>query len=131
MVGRATGSESGAATTEVVLLFPVLLLVLLFSVQFGLWFHASHVALAAAQEGARAGREAGPSPRDPASVTNGFLERLGNGLLESPRVTVANDGDTVRVEVQAHVTKVVFIPGISFPVHAVSQGPIEKFRADQ
>ena len=131
MVGRAAGSESGAATTEVVLLFPVLLLVLLFSVQFGLWFHASHVALAAAQEGARAGREAGPSPSDPKGVTDSFLDRLGNGLLESPQVTVTNDGDTVKVEVHANVTKVLFIPGITFPVHAVSKGPIEKFRGDQ
>ena len=143
MRGVRRRSESGAATAEVVLLFPILMVVLLLSVQFGLWYHASHVALTAAQEGARAGRQdpradpAAPNA-DPAAAEAGaatvatdFLTRLGSGVVERPEVKATSDGDTVRVVVEGDATSVMFIPGFSFRVHAVSEGPIEKFRPDQ
>ena len=49
---RRACDERGDATTELVLVTPVLLLLIAFVVQFALWYHASHVAEAAAQEGA-------------------------------------------------------------------------------
>jgi Flp pilus assembly protein TadG len=140
---RRIRSESGAATAEVVVLFPILMVVLLFSVQFGLWYHASHVALTAAQEGARAGRQDpradpnGPNPDQRGveagaeRVARNFLGRLGAGIVVSPDVKATTNGDKVRVVVNGDVTSVMFIPGLTFPVHAVSEGPIEKFRPDQ
>ena len=52
---RARG-ERGSATTELVIAMPALLLLIMSIIQFGLWYHASHVAKAAAQEGVRAAR---------------------------------------------------------------------------
>ena len=52
-------NERGDATVEAVLAVPVLLLLILMVVQFGLWYHASHTAKAAAQEGVRAVRTEG------------------------------------------------------------------------
>ena len=48
--------ERGDAAVEAVLITPVLLFLIMVVIQFGLWYHASHVAEAAAQEGASAAR---------------------------------------------------------------------------
>ena len=48
--------ERGDATIEAVLVVPVLLLMIMTVIQFGLWYHASHTLKAAAQEGVRASR---------------------------------------------------------------------------
>ena len=50
---RRPEAERGSATTEVVLLTPVLLFLIMAIIQFGLWFHAQHVAQAAADQGVR------------------------------------------------------------------------------
>jgi Flp pilus assembly protein TadG len=44
VIPRRPRDESGAATTEVVLLTPVLLFLVMIVIQFGLWYHAQHVA---------------------------------------------------------------------------------------
>jgi hypothetical protein len=64
-------------------------------------------------------------------VATNFLTRLGGGVVEQPNVKATSNGDTVRVVVEGNATSVMFIPGLSFPVHAASEGPIEKFRPDQ
>jgi hypothetical protein len=118
----------------VVLLFPILMVVLLFSVQFGLWYHASHVALTAAQEGARAARQdVDAATRDQRGVdrATAFVKQLGSGVIVSPVVKATNDGDRARVVVEGEVTSVMLFPGLNFSVHAVSEGPIEQFRPDE
>ena len=57
--------DEGSTTLELAILFPVLLLVVTALVQYGLWFHARSVALAAAQEGVSAARVLGRQPRTP------------------------------------------------------------------
>jgi len=53
---RARRSDLGASSMELALLTPILILVILSVVQFTMIFHARHVALAAAQSGARVAR---------------------------------------------------------------------------
>src|SRR5438874_7444662 len=48
---RRLEGDHGSVTTETVLLTPVLLFLVMIVIQFGLWYHAEHVAKAAAQEG--------------------------------------------------------------------------------
>ncbi|MEN0072371.1 MAG: TadE family protein, partial [Propionicimonas sp.] len=50
---RLTGGERGSVTVEMVVLMPVLLATLFGGIQVGMVFHARHIAIAAAQEGAR------------------------------------------------------------------------------
>src|SRR4051794_7013027 len=92
-----------------VIVLPALLLLIFLGIQFALWFHASHVALAAAQEGARAARVA--NAHDSASArtaeTTGeqtateFLSGVAGTLLSDTQVVARIDGglDRVRVDV--------------------------------
>src|SRR4051812_15238082 len=52
MTPRRLRGERGA-TTELVVMFPAFMFLVFLGIQFALYYHASHVALAAAQEGAR------------------------------------------------------------------------------
>jgi Flp pilus assembly protein TadG len=60
---RGQSRESGSTTLELVVLFPVMLLLILGTIQGALFFHGRSVLLAAAQQGVRAARVAGQSDR--------------------------------------------------------------------
>ena len=119
--------ERGAATSELVVATPLLLLLVLLVVQFALWQHAGHVAGAAAQEGARAARLDGGSARAGRATAERFLDRLGRSVVTDPEVTVDTDAEQARVEIHGYATAV--IPGLRLPVRAASQGPVERFRS--
>ena len=122
-------SESGEATTEMVLAVPVLMLLILTVIQFGLWYHASHVAESAAQEGARAARWHDATNEDGVDRARQFIDAAASSLISDVDVSVARDAQTVRVEVRGKVQSI--IPGISLPVSAEAESPIESFRGDQ
>ena len=63
MAGRLR-DERGDETVEAVLAVPVLMFLIMTVIQFGLWYHASHTAEAAAQEGVRAARVEGGTEVD-------------------------------------------------------------------
>ena len=121
-------SERGEATTEMVLAVPVLMLLILIVIQFGLWYHASHVAESAAQEGARAARLHDATNEDGVNRARQFIDAAASSLLSDVDVSVARDTETVRGEVQGKVQAI--IPGISLPVSAEAESPIESFRGD-
>jgi Flp pilus assembly protein TadG len=140
--GRARGgggsggrtSDSGMTAIEFVLLTPVLFFMIFATVQFALYFFADHVAQAAAQAGARKARaEADENPggwrTKATSTADAYIRQLGPQLLLGPRVTpVQPGGGTVGVRVEADVPTI--FPGLSFRVHARSQGPVERFVED-
>lgn len=133
--------ESGATAIEFVLWTPLLFLLMFGSVQFGLAMFARHVAVTAAQEGARAGREqAYPdslTPHPDAWKTNArdtakkWVTDLIGGLVADPGWEPVADGGptgqnpTVTVTVQFSIVSAV--PGWRFTVSGVSQGPVECF----
>lgn len=119
--------ERGAATAELVLVTPLMLFMILLVVQFGLWFHASHVASAAAQEGARAARVEGSSAGAGQQRAEELLDSLGRRLVLERSVTSTRDGDVARVEVAGVAPQVV--PGFRLPISAESEAPVEEFRA--
>ena len=126
---KGAGEESGAITTETVLVTPALLLLLMLIVHFAVWFHASHVAAAAAQEGARAARVEGGTEAAGRDKATAFLDALGREVIFDRQV-VSRRGpasETARVEVSGYAAPVV--PGMRLPVRAVSEGPVERFRA--
>lgn len=124
---RERGPESGAATTELVLATPALLLMLMLLVQFGLWYHAVHVARAAAQEGARAARVEGGTGAAGEARARDFLEDVAPRLIVAPEVIAERDLDQVHVEVRGQVIEVV--PFIDLDVSGEAEGPTERFRA--
>ncbi len=119
-------AERGAATTELVVATPLLLLLVLLVVQFALWEHAIHIADAAAQEGARAARLEGGTAADGAERAREFLAQLSPTILVHPQVTARRTADTAQVEITGQVMAV--LPGMRLPVRATSQGVVEVFR---
>jgi Flp pilus assembly protein TadG len=120
--------ERGSTTTEVVLLVPVLLLLVMVVVQFGLWFHAQHVAQAAADEGARAAKVEGRTSSDGAAQANAFLDQAASGLFDDRTVDANRTAQLSTVTVGGHVVGVV--PGLHLAVRAQATDPVERFRPD-
>jgi TadE-like protein len=124
--------DRGANTLELALLTPVLLLVILFVVQFALVFHARHVALAAAQAGARVAREQRTGDWRSAATTEGvqYVNKIGPQLLTKVNAIPEEDvGRHVRgVTVVGYAVPVV--PFFRFQVSEHSSGPIECYRPD-
>ncbi len=106
---------------------PLLLLMIMSVIQFGLWQHANHVAQSAAEEGARSARLSGGTSASGKAQAQDFVHQLGDGLVLDPVVSVSNDGQNVRVVVSGRTESM--LPGVRLPVNGVSQGPVERFRA--
>lgn len=125
--------ESGATAIEFVLWTPLLFLFMFGSVQFGLAMFARHVAVTAAQEGARTAREqAAADPRgwqtaakdDATKWVNQLIGGLvTDGVQASPIPAKTLAYPEVGMEVSFSIVSV--IPHWQFHVDAVSQGPIE------
>ncbi len=124
---RGSGrDESGLFTLEWVIAFPVMFFAIMVTVEFGLWAHASHVATAAAQEGARAARAEDGTAAAGSDRARAFVADTGAQVLLSPQVKASRDTDVVSVEVSGQASSV--LPGISLPVHATAAGVVERFR---
>jgi Flp pilus assembly protein TadG len=122
-------TDRGAATLELVVLFPVLLLIIFGVIQGALYYHGRNVVLAAAEQGVRAGRTDGAG--DPAAVAaaqarqlltdTGELDNL-TALVIVP--TVAGDRLTVTVTART----VSLLPGLPGPqVSQSASGSLERF----
>lgn len=118
--------ESGQAA-EAVIVFPVLLVLILSVVQFGLWYHAAAVAKRAVAEGVRTARAEGATSSDGATATRDFLALAGPTSVENVQLNATRDTNVARVELRATAARL--IPGIPLPIHAVAQSPVERFRA--
>jgi len=127
----AARGDSGMTAIEFVLLTPVLFFMIFATVQFALYFFADHVAQAAAQAGARKARATahdfpGAWRGQAQGVVDSYISQLGPQLVLSPDVKMLQpEQNTVGVEITAKVPTV--FPGLSFTVHAQSEGPVERF----
>lgn len=128
MARRRIRGERGDATVEAVLAVPVLLLLIMTVFQFGLWYHASHVAEAAAQEGVRAARvEQGSADAGRVRAAR-FMTDAAPTLVKSVEVVATRDAEAARIEVNGTLHSL--IPGVHLHVHAEAQSPVERFRPD-
>jgi Flp pilus assembly protein TadG len=112
-----------------VVLFPAFFLLVFLGIQFALYYHASHVALAAAQEGARTLRvtqdvAAGEQRADD------FLAHLSRSTLPDGKALGRIDPNGV-AHIEVSGTAESILPGFTFRVHEKSEGPVETFRADR
>lgn len=127
--GQQPEGERGEATTEMVLVTPVLLLLIAFVIQFALWYHASHVASAAAQEGVRAARAYGGTAQAGQARAERFLAETGPEIVIAPDVTVTRDVELATVEIRGHVPSLV--PGLHLSVSASAASPTERLTSPQ
>lgn len=119
--------ERGDAVTETVLIVPVLLLMIMLVIQFGLWYHAQHVVQAAAQEGARAARAEGMTAADGRTRAERFLAVTGSGAVQAAVIQADRSPDAVTVRVEGQAPAVV--PGLRLGVHSSATSSVEAFRA--
>lgn len=119
--------ERGAATLELVVLFPVVLLITFGVIEGALWYHARNVALAAAEEGVRVATVNGGSLDDGLAEARSFAARAGaDGVLSA--VSVSGRGSEAEVTVTVEGASQSLFPG--WTGHQVSQtasGPVERF----
>ena len=137
MKRREREKESGATVVEFVVFTPLLFLLMFGSVQIGLALFARHVAVAAAQEGARKAREERANPKaswqsDAQTTTTGWVTQLLGDLVQGTpqaqafeKVPLADPYPEVGVSVQFGVASVV--PFWTFSVQSTSIGPVECF----
>jgi Flp pilus assembly protein TadG len=126
---RHQHTERGYVTTEVVLLTPVLLFLVMLVVQFGLWLHAQHVAQAAADEGLRDARTASVPLADAEARASAFLDQTASSVIQNRSLSIERDGDMARVIVIGHAPAVV--SGFELGIRAVAAAPVERFRSDE
>jgi Flp pilus assembly protein TadG len=122
--------DRGASTLELALLTPILLLVIMLVIQFAMVFHARHVALAAAQSGARVARGQSTGDWKGASEAKAreYVQQIGPELLIGPGASAGGDQNQRWVTVTGTATPVV--PFLKFHVTERSEGPIECYRPD-
>jgi hypothetical protein len=123
--------DRGASSIELVLLTPLVILSILLIGQFTMWYQARHIAIAAAQDGARYARDTpqGQSWQGTATAeAEGYARQIGGSLLRNTSATAIGSGSQRGVEVTGVVPSIIPIPGLSFRIDEVSEGPTECFR---
>ncbi|NMR19222.1 TadE/TadG family type IV pilus assembly protein [Cellulomonas fimi] len=119
--------EAGSVSLEVAIVFPVLLAVVVAIVQFGLWFNARSLALAAAQDGVTAARTYAANPAAGPAAARAFLDAHGADTLTDITITGTTPGPSqVGVEVTGRSLSV--LPGVpGLLVRQSATGPVERF----
>lgn len=124
--GSRSHGDHGSASTELVIAMPALLLLVLASVHLGLWYHARHIASAAAEEGARAASFAGANNSAGPTEASQFIDQVGPNVVIDRQITVDHTATNVTVTVTGHAPAV--IPGLTMSVTASATAPRETFR---
>jgi len=114
--------DRGALSLELMVIFPVVLMLILLTVHAGLWWHARNVAMSAAQQGVEAARGRGASLDAGTRETRDFLNRAG-GSISGVQVS-GSRGQTVQITVTGHVDTLV--PGLTLPIHQHAQAATER-----
>ena len=110
---------------QMVILMPVLFLVMFLGLQAALFYHARTVAIAAAQQGARAaGVETGSSSDGIAAATSFVAAAGGSDVLENTSVSGSRTATEATVTVQG--TALSVIPGWSPIVQQSATVPVER-----
>ena len=123
-------NERGEAALELAIVAPVLMLLLLGVVQFGLWYHGQNVVQTAALEASRvASAEEAGSNEGEDRARNVLRAGLGSAASE-PIVLVDLGQDDVRVSIQASMRGLLPLPGLSnIRLSAESVSYRERFRS--
>jgi len=114
------------SSLEVVILFPLMILLIMAVTQTALWYFARSAALAAARSGANIGSAYGSSPDDGAAAADRFAAAQAGDMLGAEHATSA--GSTAKA---VHITvtgdAISLVPGLPIHVSQSAQQPVEKF----
>ncbi len=115
--------DEGMLASELAILMPALLLLLMLAVQFGLWSHASQLARAAADEAAYTAALPGSTIETGQAAAAGLLAQAGH--LTDVRIDIDRTPDTVIATVAGVAPQVV--PGFRWSVSATAAAAPERF----
>lgn len=117
--------DRGEVTATVTML-PVVLVALLFVVQFGLTYYARQVLAGAAQDGAAAAARLDSSPSEGEALAETLIGESGRALLNSYDASATSDGDVVTVSATGEVVSLLpFFDSIT--VKASASADVESF----
>ncbi|ERH25946.1 TadE-like protein [Actinomyces johnsonii F0542] len=126
------GQEVGASSVELIIFFPLLLLVVLITVQVALTWYGNEVAIATAREVAREARaNSKGGDLSAAAKANGtaYARKVGGKALTDVEIDVSTTSDQVTVRVSGKSLDVV--AGLSPRVKASVTSERETFRSDR
>jgi Flp pilus assembly protein TadG len=120
--------ERGSVSIELVILLPALFAVMFLGMQAALFYHARTVAIAAAQEGAKAAGGENSKEADGVSAASSFVDEAGgDDVLPGATATANRTGTTVTVTVRGHSLSV--IPGWNPVIVQSASLPVERLTA--
>jgi Flp pilus assembly protein TadG len=121
--GARADQDRGSVSLEMIVLTPMLLLLMFAAIQIALHSHARNIALAAAQDAARADGAYQSAPGAGQDAATAFLAQTGDGL-GNPAVTITHTGTEVHATVTGHAISI--IPFLSWTVSQSASSPIEQ-----
>ena len=117
--------ERGSSSIQMVMLMPALFSIMFLGMQGALYYHARTVAIAAAQEGARAAGSQNGTAADGVSAASSFVSDAGGkDVLPGAHMTGGRSGTTATVTVTG--TSLSVIPGWSPAVSQSASVPVER-----
>ena len=126
--GSRQAGERGSASIQMVVLLPALFAVMFLGMQAALFYHARTVAIAAAQQGARAAAGENGSTSNGVSAASDFISHAGGeDVLVDARASAHRTATTVTVAVTGHALSV--IPGWTPAVVQSASLPVERLTA--
>lgn len=124
---RDADRERGAATLEMVVLLPLLFGILFAGVQGAVYYHARTLAIAAAQEGARAAAHENSTMAAGTAAAHAFVDDVAGDSLTDVSVTGSRTATTATVTV--HGTSLTVLPGWTLTVTQSASTPVERITA--
>lgn len=120
--------ERGSVSIELVILLPALFAVMFLGMQAALFYHARTVAIAAAQEGARAAGTEQGRETDGVAAANDFIDEAGgDDVLTATSATADRTPTTATVTVTGFSLSV--IPGWKVRITQSATVPVERVTA--
>ena len=112
--------------TATVLIVPVVLLALIFVVQFSLAYYARVVLSGAVQDGAAAGARQASSPAEGSALSDQLIAESAGSLLTSYSSSASMEGDTVTITARGEVASLLPFFG-TITVSASGSARVERF----
>ena len=121
----AAGRERGSSSIQMVILMPALFSIMFLGMQGALYYHARTVAIAAAQEGARAAGSQNGTAAEGVSAASSFVSDAGGrNVLPGAHMTGGRSATTATMTVIG--TSLSVIPGWSPAVSQSASVPVER-----
>lgn len=128
------GRERGATALELAIIAPMLIALIFFAIQAGLFFYGRTVAVQAAREGVSQLRLASDQNAydqlrpGVVTATRDFAAKVGRQGLTNPQVETTYAEAEGRVEVMVSGQVISLVPGLNLTASANASGTVERFR---